>query len=100
MGWEVDALSIVRTQILIATQIERQRLASLIWNPKAFPGVEQIRVSTAWTSDEYCGLLEAAASRDIEVNSDWQRREDPLADEFGLLDRCHCLDCREARLRL
>lgn len=100
MGWEVDALSIVSTRVLIATQIERQRFTSLIRNPNSFPGVEQIRVSSAWMGDEYVGLLEAAASRDIEVSNDWDRFEDPLADEFGLLDRCHCSDCREARLRL
>ena len=100
MGWEVDALSVVSTQVLIATQIERQRFIGLIWNPKAFPGVAQIRVSSVWEVEEYLDLLEAAASRDIEVINDWDRYEDALADEFGLLDRCHCSDCREERLRL
>jgi len=99
MGWEVDALSIVSTQVLIATQIERQHFTSLIWNPKAFPGVERIRVSSAWMVDEYLDLLEAAASRGIEVINDWNRYKDPLADEFCLFDRCHCSDCREERLR-
>lgn len=100
MGWELDALSIISTQVLTATQIERHRFISLIWNPNSFPGVEKIRVSHVWMVDEYLDLLEAAASRDIEVTNDWNGSEDPLADEFGLLDRCHCPDCRQERLRL
>jgi len=100
MGWEVDALSIVSTRVLTVTQVERQHFTRLIWNPKSFSGVKQIRVSAAWVVDEYFDLLEAAASRDVEVVSDWDRYEDPLADEFCLLDRCHCSDCREERLRL
>ena len=100
MGWEVDALSIVSTRVLIVTLVERKHFTNLIWDPKAFPGVGQIRVSAAWMADEYHALLEAAASRDIEVINDWNRYEDPLADDFGLLDCCHCLDCREDRLRL
>ena len=100
MGWEVDALSIISTRVLAVTQVDRQHFTSLIWNPKAFPGVERIRVSAAWVAEEYLDLLEAAASRGVEVVSDWNRYEDPLADEFGLLDRCHCSDCRADRLRL
>ena len=100
MGWEVDALSIVSTRVLTITQVERQHLTSLIWNPKAFPGVEMIRVSAAWMVEEYLDLLEAATPRGVEVVNDWNRYEDPLADEFGLLDHCQCSDCREGRLRL
>lgn len=100
MGWEVDALSIVSTRLLIVTQVERQHFTNIICNPKAFPGVERIRVSAAWMVEEYRDLLEAAASRGIEVVSDWNQYGDPLANEFCPLDRCHCRDCRESRLRL
>jgi hypothetical protein len=100
IGWEVDALSIVSTRVLIATHIERQHFTNLIWDPKSFPGVERIRVSGAWNRDELLDLLEAAASRGVEAVADWGRHEDLLADEFGLLDRCPCSDCREDRLRL
>jgi hypothetical protein len=98
--WEVDALSIICTRLLVATKVEPQHLSDLIRNTKSFPALERIRVSTKWRAGELTDLREAAASRGVEVVPDWDRSEDPLADEFHLIDPCPCFDCRRNILRL
>ena len=100
MHWELDALSLVSTRVLVVTTIDRAYLTSLVWKPTAFPCVERIRVSTEWEKDELLNLREAAASRGVEVDADWTWREDSLADELGLLGPCSCFGCLKSVVRL
>jgi hypothetical protein len=100
IAWEVDTLSIISTRVLVATKVESQHLITVIRNPNSFPGLERIRVSSIWKEDELADLQGAAASRGVKVVPDWYRNEDPLAEEFDLIDPCPCLDCQANKLQL
>ena len=98
MHWELDALAVVSTRVLVVTTIDHAYLARLMQRPTAFPRVERIRISDQWEEVDLCSLRWAAAARGVEVVPDWKWREDFVADQFDLLGPCSCLGCREARL--
>ena len=100
VGWEVDSLSTISTRVLIATRVGRRHLINLMWKPSAFPHVAQLRISNKWSVEELDDLRRAAASRGTEVVTDWDRREDPGAGDFMLLENCPCWACREGTLAL
>lgn len=100
VDWEVDSLSTISTRVLIATRVERRHLINLLWKPSSFPQVAQVRISNKWSADELDDLRRATASRGAEVVTDWDRREDPGAGDFMLLEYCPCFACRQGMVGL